>query len=105
MYIPGLRLASDRKSIRLNSSHVAISYAVFCLKKKNGIGPIGDAQKNEKSLSGHAVVVRERLQGNNGSRILDGAPVRVSGPRNQTSCVLLAQMQHHVGREYIAGTL
>ena len=30
-----LRLpGSDRKSTRLNSSHVAISYAVFCLKKK-----------------------------------------------------------------------
>src|SRR5690625_412363 len=28
-------LVSDRKSTRLNSSHVAISYAVFCLKKKN----------------------------------------------------------------------
>src|SRR5690625_5949094 len=27
--------AQDRKSTRLNSSHVAISYAVFCLKKKN----------------------------------------------------------------------
>src|SRR5690625_747889 len=27
--------AVDRKSTRLNSSHVAISYAVFCLKKKN----------------------------------------------------------------------
>src|SRR5690625_3996449 len=27
--------AADRKSTRLNSSHVAISYAVFCLKKKN----------------------------------------------------------------------
>src|SRR5690625_436267 len=27
-------LALDRKSTRLNSSHVAISYAVFCLKKK-----------------------------------------------------------------------
>src|SRR5690625_6888834 len=27
----------DRKSTRLNSSHVAISYAVFCLKKKNQI--------------------------------------------------------------------
>src|SRR5690625_3033092 len=27
-------LAGDRKSTRLNSSHVAISYAVFCLKKK-----------------------------------------------------------------------
>src|SRR5690625_6089782 len=26
--------AKDRKSARLNSSHVAISYAVFCLKKK-----------------------------------------------------------------------
>src|SRR5207249_11642557 len=29
---PGVR---DRKSTRLNSSHVSISYAVFCLKKKN----------------------------------------------------------------------
>src|SRR5207253_3290682 len=29
-----LELAGDRKSTRLNSSHVAISYAVFCLKKK-----------------------------------------------------------------------
>src|SRR5439155_23657484 len=28
-------MAEDRKSTRLNSSHVAISYAVFCLKKKN----------------------------------------------------------------------
>src|SRR5207253_7087048 len=27
-------LTEDRKSTRLNSSHVAISYAVFCLKKK-----------------------------------------------------------------------
>src|SRR5690606_41583023 len=27
--------AEDRKSTRLNSSHVKISYAVFCLKKKN----------------------------------------------------------------------
>src|SRR3989442_4373078 len=31
----------DRKSTRLNSSHVRISYAVFCLKKKKGhrLGP------------------------------------------------------------------
>src|SRR5262245_64858842 len=27
--------AEDRKSTRLNSSHLGISYAVFCLKKKN----------------------------------------------------------------------
>src|SRR5689334_12027900 len=29
------QLAEDRKSTRLNSSHSSISYAVFCLKKKN----------------------------------------------------------------------
>src|SRR5690242_21633077 len=28
-------LLEDRKSTRLNSSHMSISYAVFCLKKKN----------------------------------------------------------------------
>src|SRR3712207_7841301 len=32
---PGpVRVAGDRKSTRLNSSHANISYAVFCLKKK-----------------------------------------------------------------------
>src|SRR5690625_6057711 len=31
---PELDIDQDRKSTRLNSSHVAISYAVFCLKKK-----------------------------------------------------------------------
>src|SRR5690625_6187334 len=30
----GIAVCGDRKSTRLNSSHVAISYAVFCLKKK-----------------------------------------------------------------------
>src|SRR5256885_10164106 len=29
------RYVADRKSTRLNSSHLVISYAVFCLKKKN----------------------------------------------------------------------
>src|SRR5690349_24217409 len=33
-YDPRLRRQLDRKSTRLNSSHVEISYAVFCLKKK-----------------------------------------------------------------------
>src|SRR5260370_15493283 len=31
----GRRPRRDRKSTRLNSSHTLISYAVFCLKKKN----------------------------------------------------------------------
>src|ERR1022692_3305577 len=31
---------SDRKSTRLNSSHLVISYAVFCLKKKKKVLPV-----------------------------------------------------------------
>src|SRR2546426_7729576 len=30
----GIAICRDRKSTRLNSSHLVISYAVFCLKKK-----------------------------------------------------------------------
>src|SRR5437899_11133581 len=33
------RLGEDRKSTRLNSSHLGISYAVFCLKKKTPCSP------------------------------------------------------------------
>src|SRR5699024_11686555 len=33
----GIKITEDRKSTRLNSSHVSISYAVFCLKKKNNL--------------------------------------------------------------------
>src|SRR6266478_8051265 len=49
----GGRPSADRKSTRLNSSHSQISYAVFCLKKKNedglgdGDGAIGE-HKDEK---------------------------------------------------------
>src|SRR3712207_8179958 len=34
---PAELVIGDRKSTRLNSSHANISYAVFCLKKKNNI--------------------------------------------------------------------
>src|SRR5690606_40048249 len=34
VFLSGGQSAKDRKSTRLNSSHVKISYAVFCLKKK-----------------------------------------------------------------------
>src|SRR3989442_6312592 len=38
----------DRKSTRLNSSHVRISYAVFCLKKKNrDIGAVRRPNKDD----------------------------------------------------------
>src|SRR5437899_3367334 len=33
-HTPSTTLQQDRKSTRLNSSHLGISYAVFCLKKK-----------------------------------------------------------------------
>src|SRR3989454_8122346 len=36
--IVGCPRDTDRKSTRLNSSHLVISYAVFCLKKKNKTG-------------------------------------------------------------------
>src|SRR5207249_8220516 len=35
LYGMPVAVKEDRKSTRLNSSHVSISYAVFCLKKKN----------------------------------------------------------------------
>src|SRR3989442_2234660 len=38
-----LAVRRDRKSTRLNSSHVRISYAVFCLKKKKNNGQIRTA--------------------------------------------------------------
>src|SRR5690554_5388288 len=42
-------IIADRKSTRLNSSHVRISYAVFCLKKKKKKKKIKMPQKNTKS--------------------------------------------------------
>src|SRR5438874_3651616 len=41
------RCGADRKSTRLNSSHVEISYAVFCLKKKKGENGLGLRQSVE----------------------------------------------------------
>src|SRR5438270_3941556 len=43
---------SDRKSTRLNSSHSQISYAVFCLKKKNSISPISSRVFSPESTMG-----------------------------------------------------
>src|ERR1039458_181052 len=48
----GHRSIADRKSTRLNSSHLGISYAVFCLKKKGGIYPLT-----------HEYVVKDRKLG------------------------------------------
>src|SRR5438874_6678842 len=49
----------DRKSTRLNSSHVEISYAVFCLKKKKKTERIVDVNTNmlHELVSEHTVAV------------------------------------------------
>src|SRR5437870_9976599 len=51
----------DRKSTRLNSSHVAISYAVFCLKKKMQItgGQANPAPPVGPALGQHGVNLME----------------------------------------------
>src|SRR5947199_7203439 len=46
---PANELVQDRKSTRLNSSHLGISYAVFCLKKKSTHTSAWDAARNSYS--------------------------------------------------------
>src|SRR5436309_12303301 len=41
----------DRKSTRLNSSHVKISYAVFCLKKKNSTRETNTTHTRQKTAN------------------------------------------------------
>src|SRR2546426_2755646 len=41
----------DRKSTRLNSSHLVISYAVFCLKKKKKNKKTGNVYKSKKEAN------------------------------------------------------
>src|SRR5438067_7834844 len=48
--LTGEACGEDRKSTRLNSSHVSISYAVFCLKKKkNNNANLSDAPNRNES--------------------------------------------------------
>src|SRR5947199_1357167 len=41
----------DRKSTRLNSSHLGSSYAVFCLKKKNTTSPWSDVRSGSTDVA------------------------------------------------------
>src|SRR3712207_8839681 len=45
---PANELEKDRKSTRLNSSHANISYAVFCLKKRQNIRDPHDAVRPDR---------------------------------------------------------
>src|SRR5438477_7778073 len=52
------RARADRKSTRLNSSHMSISYAVFCLKKKKLQTPLGLGSMPEPALCRHGPAYR-----------------------------------------------
>src|SRR5437899_8942494 len=54
----GCNQGKDRKSTRLNSSHLGISYAVFCLKKKKKTTP----DRVNGALASHAPRARSDLQ-------------------------------------------
>src|SRR5437667_3389291 len=65
------RHRSDRKSTRLNSSHITISYAVFCLKKKN---KEKESAYNRGSTAGRGKWIRAGVPG-----AADGRTQRVIG--------------------------
>src|SRR5256885_6476543 len=58
---PGSRSARDRKSTRLNSSHLVISYAVFCLKKKKIVHILlVNVETNDVVMLHHRVICAHR---------------------------------------------
>src|SRR6266496_5112657 len=88
-YLGRQRARRDRKSTRLNSSHVEISYAVFCLKKKRNFFDlvIGKILTNRLSLSKH-------LAHHLGNLLLLGKIGVFHNRRNASSRLLLLISKH-----------
>src|SRR5256884_1388632 len=86
-------LISDRKSTRLNSSHGYISYAVFCLKKKN----VAHAPQlpPERAVGG---VGARRVR--NGAA---GGTARSAPPTRRTSCLEALRLRRPAGPAAAAG--
>src|SRR5256885_2806307 len=82
----------DRKSTRLNSSHLVISYAVFCLKKKKGKGQAVQCAESV-GLRRRALRDVRRQRGGVRARLADGA---------SQACALSAARvaRHLVGSEF-----
>src|SRR2546426_6115006 len=83
------RNQADRKSTRLNSSHLVISYAVFCLKKKKQLIPLRDRDHEpevrvDHQLLGRAVTaldaLRERHLIGSGEQLIAADRVHEQGP-------------------------
>src|SRR5207249_11363134 len=80
--------AQDRKSTRLNSSHVSISYAVFCLKKKN--------VSSDNANSSSPVVSRTVTSaGTAASTTTQSYSISPSTPAHSLSLVLTATAAQH----------
>src|ERR1039458_9490389 len=73
----GTNAESDRKSTRLNSSHLGISYAVFCLKKKTALA------RHPRSVARLRPVCLPRR---NSGRATQTHDPRSSEQKNETSC-------------------
>src|SRR5256885_7817804 len=84
-------MEQDRKSTRLNSSHLVISYAVFCLKKKKIAAPprpvydrarsAGDAHSGLVAAGSAASYPRPRAIGSPPSQALRPTDTRPSATR------------------------
>src|SRR5947208_15360263 len=102
--------SKDRKSTRLNSSHQIISYAVFCLKKKNAMGIKSKlAPYLSTAIGASDVSLYEHMQGyqtfaNQGQRIdlrvindvQDSSGHSVFKYENPTSTTVLTQSEASV---------
>src|SRR5438067_4869252 len=78
----------DRKSTRLNSSHVSISYAVFCLKKKKEVAKgYGTRRGGDLELRVEAVAQRGPAQAALADRLLGRGVVVRSDQREGSACV------------------
>src|SRR5699024_10929525 len=87
-----LHRVRDRKSTRLNSSHVSISYAVFCLKKKNKSTQLTKQTPNIANARGH-------IGGSQHPTTRQHRTRRLRFTRRR-SVVLRVLSRHHVSRRH-----
>src|ERR1039457_2123212 len=68
---------TDRKSTRLNSSHLVISYAVFCLKKKKqkSVGIAYEVKRADITINTHLLHTSYTCQPRTAMLVIDQSPV------------------------------
>src|SRR5256885_10722831 len=83
------RWLADRKSTRLNSSHLVISYAVFCLKKKISLGYEVYAGTSARASAGVIAVFEADSEDGNAAGGLAAAR-----PESRANCLLTDSGYH-----------